>query len=126
MNAFASAVGVPVGIALSGTSMFFSLSAVITPKSLKIFTVKQEKHDAIKLLAYSKLDKITCTISQAVLGGDTTSIEFHNVLQKVEKYGKLKAEIRNKDKTKVRQIMKRSFKETKILLLYRVSVSFKI
>ena len=31
-------------------------------------------------------------------------MEFHNVLQEVEKYNKLKAEIRNHAKTKVRQI----------------------
>ena len=49
--AFASGVGLPVGIALSGTSLLLSLSTTITRKSFKIFTVKQEKHDAIKLLA---------------------------------------------------------------------------
>ena len=54
--ALASGVGLPVGITLSGTSLLFSLAIVITRKSFKIFTVKQEKHDAIKLLAQSKLD----------------------------------------------------------------------
>ena len=48
---FASGVGLPVGIALSGTSLLLSLANAITQKSFKIFTVKQEKHDAIKLLA---------------------------------------------------------------------------
>ena len=48
---FASGVGLPVGIALSGTSLLLSLATAITQKSFKIFTVKQEKHDAIKLLA---------------------------------------------------------------------------
>ena len=49
--AFASGVGLPVGITLSRTSLFFSLSIAITRKSSKIFIVKQEKHDPIKLLA---------------------------------------------------------------------------
>ena len=49
--AFASGVGLPVGIALSGTSLLLSLAYAITQKSFKIFTVKQEKHDAMKLLA---------------------------------------------------------------------------
>ena len=49
--AFASGVGLPVGIALKGTSLLLSLATAITQKSFKIFTVKQEKHDAIKLLA---------------------------------------------------------------------------
>ena len=53
--AFTSGVGLPVGIALSGTSLLFSLATVTSQKSLKIFTVRQEKHDAIKLFAQSKL-----------------------------------------------------------------------
>ena len=56
--AFASGVGLPVGIALSGISLLLSLA-----KSFKTFTVKQEKHDAIKLLAQSKLDSIANIIS---------------------------------------------------------------
>ena len=40
--AFASGVGLPVGITLSGTSLLLSLATVITRKSYKTFTVKQE------------------------------------------------------------------------------------
>ena len=43
--AFASGVGLPVGIALNGTSLLLSLATVITRKYFKTFTVKQEKHD---------------------------------------------------------------------------------
>ena len=64
--AFATYVGLPVGIALSGTSLLLSLATAITRKSFKIFTVKQEKHDAIKLLVQSKLDSIANIISQAM------------------------------------------------------------
>ena len=91
--AFTSGVGLPIGITLSGTSL--SLATVITQKSFKTFTIKQEKHDAIKLLAQSKLDSIADIISQAMKDGDISSIEFHKVLQEVEKYRKLKADIRN-------------------------------
>ena len=38
--AFAGDVGLPVGIALSGTNLIFSLVANITRKSFKTFTVK--------------------------------------------------------------------------------------
>ena len=38
--AFANDVGLPVGIALSGTSLNLSLATAITRKSFKIFTVK--------------------------------------------------------------------------------------
>ena len=49
--AFASGAGLPVGIALSGTSYFFLLRLFASHenllKSFKILTVKWEKHDAI-------------------------------------------------------------------------------
>ena len=102
--AFASGVGLPVGIALSGTSLLLSLATAITRKSFKIFTVKQEKHDAIKLLAQSKLDSITDIISQAMQDGDISPTEFRKVLQEVEKYLKLKADVRNQAKTKIKHI----------------------
>ena len=109
--AFASGVDLPVGIALSGTSILLSLAIVITRKSFKTFTVKQEKHDAIKLPAQSKLDRIANIISQAMQDGDISSIEFHKVLQEVEKYCKLNTDIRNHAKTKVRQIKKEQREE---------------
>ena len=109
--AFASGVGLPVAITLSGTSLILSLATGITRKSFKIFTVKQEKHDSIKLLAQSKLDSIANTISQAMQDGDISPAEFHKVVQKVEKYRKLKADIRNQAKTKVRQITKEQREE---------------
>ena len=51
ITAFASGFGLPVGIALSGTSLLLFLATAITRKSFKTFTEKQEKHHAIKLLA---------------------------------------------------------------------------
>ena len=101
----------PVGIALSGTSLLFSLATAITRTSFKIFTLKQEKQDAIKLLAQSKLDSITNIISQAMQDGDISPIEFHKVLQEVEKYRKLKADNRNQAKAKVKEITKEQREE---------------
>ena len=103
---FASGVGLPMGIALSGTSLLFSLATTITRKSFKIFTVKQEKHDAIKLLAQIKLDSISNIISQAMQDQDISPTEFHKVLQELEKYRKLKADTSNQAKAKVKEITK--------------------
>ena len=64
--AFASGVGLPIGIALSGTSLLLSRATAITQNYFKIFTIKQEKHDAIKLLSQSKLDSIANIISKAM------------------------------------------------------------
>ena len=109
--AFATGVGLPVGIALSGTSLLLSLATTITRKSFKILTVKQEKHDAIKLLAQNKLDSIANTISQAMQDGDISPTEFHKVVEEVEKYRKLKADIRNEAKAKVKKIIKEQREE---------------
>ena len=100
--AFATGVGLPVGTALGGIEVALSLLTI----SIQIFyrsqTMKQGKHDAIMLLAQSKLDSITDIISQAMQDGDISPTEFHKVLQEVEKYRKLKADIRNRTKAKVK------------------------
>ena len=48
--ALASGVGLPVGIALGGVSLLFSLITPATQKYLKAFKAAREKHDSIKLL----------------------------------------------------------------------------
>ena len=109
--AFASGVRLLVCIALSGTSLILSLATAITQKSFKIFTMKQEIHDSIKLLAQSKLDSIANIISQAMQDGDISPTEFHQVLEEIEKYRKLKADIRNQAKAKVKEITKEQREE---------------
>ena len=83
--AFASGVRLPFGMDLSGTSLILSLAAAITRKSFKTFTVKQEKHDSIRLLAQSNLDSVANIISQAMQDGDISPTEFHKVLQEVKR-----------------------------------------
>ena len=108
IKAFASGVGLPLGIALSGTSLLLSLVTAIIQKSFKIFTINQEKHDAIKLLSQSKLDNI---ISQIMQDGGIYPTEFHKVLREVEKYRKLKADIRKQVKAKVKENTKEQREE---------------
>ena len=43
--------------------------------------------------------------------GDNSPTEFHKVLQEVEKYRKLKADIRDQAKTKVKEITKEQWEE---------------
>ena len=105
----------PVGIALSGTSLLLSLATAITGKSFKIFIVKQEKHDAIKLFAQTTLDSIANIISQAMQDRDISPTEFHKVQQEVEKYCKLKADIRNQARAKAKQITKKKTARKKYL-----------
>ena len=51
-------------------------------------------------------------ISRAIQDGNISPTEFHKVLQEVEKYRKLKADIRNQAKVKVKQITKEQREET--------------
>ena len=60
----------------------------------------------MRLLAQSKLDSIADIFSQAIQDGGISSIEFHKVLKEVEKYRKLKTDIRNQSRTKIKQITK--------------------
>ena len=60
----------------------------------------------MRLLAQSKLDSIADIFSQAIQDGGISSIEFHKVLQEVQKYRKLKTDIRNQSRTKIKQITK--------------------
>ena len=50
-------------------------------------------------------------ISQAMQDGDISPTELHEVLQEVEKYRKLKADIRNQAKAKIKQITKEQREE---------------
>ena len=108
---FSSGVGLPVGIPLGGSSLLLSLATAITRKCFKIFTVKQEKRNAVKLLTQSKLDSIASIISQAVQDGDISSTEFQKVMQEVKKYCKLQTNIRNQAKAKVKDITKEQREE---------------
>ena len=104
--AFANGVGLPVGIALGGASLFLSVITTAVRKSSKPLKVSREKHDSIKLLAQRKLDNISNIILQAMQDGDISPTEFHRVLQEVEKYRKLKADIINQAEAMARQITK--------------------
>ena len=73
---FASGAGVPVGAALGGLGVVLSLSTIGTRKYSRSLTVKQGKHDAIKLLAQSKLDSIADIISRAIQDGTSHTLNL--------------------------------------------------
>ena len=109
--AFISGVGLPVGAALGAFGALLSLSTIAKRKSSRALMVKQGKHNTTMLLVQSKLDSITNIISQVMQDGDISPTEFHKVLQEREKYCKLKADIRNRAKAKVKQIEKEQREE---------------
>ena len=109
--AFVSGFGLPVGAALDGLGVALSSLTVPTRNFSRSQTVKQGKHDAIMLLAQSKLHSITDIIFQAMREGNISHTEFHKILQEREKYHKLKDNIRNRTKAKVKQIEKEQREE---------------
>ena len=109
--AFSSGAGLLVGAALGGLGVVLSLLTVATRKFSRSETVKQGKHDAIMLLAQSKLDSIAHVISQAMQEWDVSPTEFHKVFLERKKYCKLKADLRNRTKAKVKQIDKEQREE---------------
>ena len=60
------------------------------------------------------LDSIADIISKGMQNTNISGSEFHKVLQEVKKYCKLKANIRNQSKTKIKQITKEQREECKI------------
>ena len=110
-EAFASGIGLPVGAAFGGTSLLLSLATIITRICFKTFTVKQGKHNSIKLLAQSKLDRIANIIWQAIQDENTSPTEFYKILQEIEKCRKLKADIRNEASARIKQITKEQWEE---------------
>ena len=109
--ALASGIGLPIGIGLSATSLLLSLATTITRKTMSIFKSKEKKHDDIRLLAQSKLDSISETISQAIQDEKVCPTEFHKILQETENYRKLKADIRKQAKAKQAKLSKEQRKE---------------
>ena len=109
--AIASGIGLPVGISLSATSLLLSLATTITRKTISIFKSKEKKHDDIRLLAQSKLDSISENISQAIQDENVSPTEFHKILQEIENYRKLKADIRKQAKAKQAKLTKEQREE---------------
>ena len=77
---FASAIGVPVGIATASFSLAFSLTTVIIKKSLSIKRNQKKKNNKIVMLSKSKLNSIETLISQALIGLEISHEEFKAIV----------------------------------------------
>ena len=87
------------------------MATTYTQKTISIFNSKEKKHDDIRLLAQSKLDSISETISHAIQDENVSPIEFHKILQETENYCKLQADIRTRAKIKQAKISKEQREE---------------
>ena len=85
ISAFASTVGIPIGITRSAIELkIFAITAGIK-KCKSIIKKKKKKHDKIVLLAKSKLNSIDVLMSKALIDSNISHDEFvliNNVLKK--------------------------------------------
>ena len=57
------------------------------------FGIKQDKHGLIKFIALTKLYCVNDAMPKAILDENILPVEFHKLLQEMEKYCKLKEKI---------------------------------
>ena len=131
----------PVGVASSSITILLPLATAASRRSSQLFTVKQEKHNSIKLLPKRKLNSISDAISKPILDENISPAEFHKILQMMKKYRKLKEKILRRNKAKVQKITKNKrksflskekkkrrknfYEKSQALQVSRVSVQFK-
>ena len=89
-------IAAPVVVALEAAALACGLAGIAGKYISRRLLVKAKKHDEIRVLALSKLSSITDVISNALRDGHISPEEFKLVLDEVEKYGKMKADIRKK------------------------------
>ena len=97
---FASAIGVPAGIASACFTLIFSITTGIIKKLLNITRKKKKRHDKILMLAKSKLNSIESLISQALNDVDISHEEFLIVLNEKDKYERMKYNLEMENENK--------------------------
>ena len=95
ISAFASLVGIPIGIASSTIGLKICVITAGIKKYKSIIKKKKKKHDKIVLLAKSKLNSIEVLISKALIDSVITDDEFVLINNVLKEYNKMKEEIKN-------------------------------
>ena len=86
---FSTVVGAPVGIISASFTLEFSISTGIIKKLLKT-TRNQKKYNKIVMLARSKLNKIECKMSEALINNEISHEDFMTIINEEKKYRELK------------------------------------
>ena len=84
ISAFASLVGIPIGITSSATGLKISVIVAGIKEFKSINEKKKKKHDKIVLISISKLNSTEVLISKALIDSDISHDEFvlmNNVLK---------------------------------------------
>ena len=105
---FASAIGVPTGIASARFTLIFSIITGTIKRLLNITRKKKKRHDKISMLAKSKLNNIESLISPALNDLDISHEKFIIILNEKDKYGRMKYNFINENENKKQEIVKLS------------------
>ena len=105
---FTSTIGVPVGIVSASFTLIFSITTGIIKKLLNMTRNKKKKHDQILMLAKSKYNSIEALILQALNDIDISHKEFIIILNKKDKYERMKYNLISKNGDEKQQIVKLS------------------
>ena len=89
-------IAAPIVVALEAAAVACGFAGIAGKYISRWLLVKAKKHDEIRVLALSKLNSITDVISNALRDGRISPEEFKLVLDEMDKYGLMKAKIREK------------------------------
>ena len=95
ISAFASLIGVPVGIKSSTVRITICTIAAGIKKHKSMIKKKRKKHDQMVLLAKTKLNTIEALISKALINSYINHGNFCSVNNVLWKYNEIKKEIKN-------------------------------
>ena len=95
MGFLSTVIAAPVALGLEITAIVFGTLGVVGRFVGRRFAVKAKKHDQIRILAESKLNTITDHVSKALMDGTVSDEEFRLIMSEVEKFHKMKLEIRS-------------------------------
>ena len=89
-------IAAPLVIALEGVSLGMGLLSIIGNQIIRKLNKKSEKHSNIMILADSKINTISSHISKALSDNEISDDEFKLILDELDKFNKMKREIRLK------------------------------
>ena len=87
-------IAVPVVIGLEIAALICGALGAIGKFVARRLAVKVRKHDEIRVLAASKLNTIADHVSRALMDGTVSDDEFRLIIEELQKYDQLKAEIK--------------------------------
>ena len=97
ISAFASLVGIPIGITSSAIGLKICAITAGIKKYKSIIKKKKKKHDKIVLLAKSKVSSIEVLISKALTDSNINHEEFVLINNVLKEFYDMKEEIKNSD-----------------------------